>query len=268
MKTLGIHRRRLNRWGSVLALLLLLPSPTARSAGTNQPPAPVIFHVGMAGVCFLDVNRNDATAAYKVYLEGQGRRMGKVYQADPRIYDDTSSFEAAIQQQPLQMAVMEAWQFLTMDIHRQMKPVFSVMVNGKVGRKYLVLTRRDSGLSTLRSLGGRTILQSSVAAGLVGKTWLDTLLLSEDLESQERFFESVKVVTKPTAAVLPVFFGQIPACVVDEPCFEVMNELNPQVGRALQVIASSDPFADVVLCLREDGSFPPRRPGRHHPFAE
>jgi hypothetical protein len=130
-----------------------------------------------------------------VFLENQGRRIGKIYQADPRVFDDRPSFEAAIQQQPMHMAVMDAWQFLTMDIHRQMKPFFTVMANGKVGRRYLVLTRRDSGLRTLRSLRGKSLLQISAASASVGRAWLDTLLLSEGLGTQETFFGSVEVVS-------------------------------------------------------------------------
>ena len=32
-----------------------------------------------------------------------------------------------------------------------------------------------------------------------------------------------------------------------------MKELNPQVGQALEAVAVSETFADVVICLREDG---------------
>jgi hypothetical protein len=40
---------------------------------------------------------------------------------------------------------------------------------------------------------------------------------------------------------------------VDEPTFEIMKELNPQVGKMLQAVAVSETFADVVICLRDEG---------------
>jgi phosphonate transport system substrate-binding protein len=83
--------------------------------------------------------------------------------------------------------------------------------------------------------------------------WLDTLLLSQKLGTQKTFFGRREVVTKPTAAILPVFFGKKTACVVDEASFDLMKELNPQVGQQLQVVAMSDTFANVVVCLREEG---------------
>jgi phosphonate transport system substrate-binding protein len=240
-------------WAAALAALGLLLSPwPARALETNQASAPEIFTVGMAKVCFLNVNRNDATAAYKVFLEKAARRFGNSYTVAAELYDDSPSFEAAIQREPMNVAVIDPWQFLTMDIHSQMKPCFTVVENGKVGRKYLVLTRRDSGLTNLMSLRGKDILELDFVSAGVGRIWFDTLLLATKLGAPETFFGSTEVVSKPAAAILPVFFGKKSACVVDESSFDLMKELNPQVGQMLQVMAVSDNYADVVLCLRKD----------------
>jgi phosphonate transport system substrate-binding protein len=236
----------------LLALLVQLPGPVF-SAETNQPPAPLVFRVGLASVCFRNVNRNDAVASYRLFLEWNGRRLGKTYRAEVEVFDETKPFEAAVQKEPMHMAVLGAWQFLNMDIHKEMKPYFAVMANGKVGRRYLILTRRDSGLCALRSLRGKAILQLDMATVNTGKAWLDTQLMSEGLGSQTAFFGGTETVSKATAAILPVFFGKQSACFVDEPSFDLMKELNPQVGQALQVVAASDPLADVVICLRNDG---------------
>ena len=69
----------------------------------------------------------------------------------------------------------------------------------------------------------------------------------------EKFFGAVEVVAKPAMAILPVFFGKTPACIVDGPSFDLMRELNPQVGERLQVVAISDNFADGIICLSENG---------------
>ena len=81
----------------------------------------------------------------------------------------------------------------------------------------------------------------------------DALLLTQHLEKQGVFFGHVETVLKPTAAILPVFFGKKDACMVDEASFDLMKELNPQVGQQLQVVAMSEPFANPVVYLREDG---------------
>lgn len=253
-KIFSVRVTQAQRWVTLVlsALGFLLPPQCLRAAETNHVSAVDIFSVGMAQLCFRNVNRNDAVAAYRGFLESAGHRFGNIYRADPVVYDDTRTFEADIHRQPMNVAVIGSWQFLTMDIHAQMKPFFIIAENGKAGRKYLVLTRRDSGLTNLPSLRGKDLLELEFVSQGVGKVWLDTALLTEKLDVQEKFFNRVEVVAKPTAAVLPVFFGKKPACLVDEGSFDLMKELNPQVGQMLQVVASSETLVDVVVCLREE----------------
>jgi len=236
-----------------LALLLLWSVRSANSAETNTPGEPVIFRVGMAKTSFHDVNHNDAAAAFRAFLETEGRNYGYKFVSNVQIFDDTPSFEAAIQQEPISLMVMDTWQYLRMDIHPQVKPFFTISENGKVGRRYLVLTRRDSGLQTLADLRGKAIIKLETASENVGEHWFETELLAGHLGRPEKFFTSIEVVPKPTAAVLPVFFGKIPACVVDEASFDVMKELNPQVGEALQVVAASETYYSIVICLSDRG---------------
>ena len=253
-----MSRLRTNRWWLSclpvsLALSLLWLPWSAQSAQTNTPSEPVIFRVGMATTSFHNVNHNDAIAAFRVFLETEGHHYGYVYRSDVQIFDDTPDFESAIRREPISLVVMDAWQYFQMDIHPQVKPFFTVSENGKAGRKYLVLTRRDSGLQTLADLRGKAIVKSEMASEGVGEHWLEAQLLASHLGRPEEFFANEDVVAKPTAAVLPVFFGKKPACVVDEASFDVMKELNPQVGQALQVVAASETYCSVVICLSDRG---------------
>ena len=40
-------------------------------------------------------------------------------------------------------------------------------------------------------------------------------------------------------------------CVVDETSFQLMVELNPEVGRSLAVLGRSEPIADGLVCLSQ-----------------
>ena len=230
---------------AVVALAGFLPQRAA-GAGTNES---LIFRVGLSSACFRNVNRNDVVAAYRVFVEATGRRYGNVFRAETEVFDDASSFELALSQQPKHLAVIEAWQYLTMDVNRLLQPLYGVVERGKAGRKYVVLARRDSGIHSLADLREKKILELKHAHTSVGTVWLNSLLRAANLERAENFFAAVDVVEKPIAAVLPVFFGKYSACLVDESAFEIMKELNPQVGQTLQVVAESEPFADVVVCV-------------------
>jgi phosphonate transport system substrate-binding protein len=236
--------------GATAPEALAAVGPTARPSGDSPIE---LFYAGVAQVAFRNVNSNDAAAAYMVLLEAIGRRHGQHFKPTVQVFDDSKLFEAAIRNGSLHVSIVEAWEYLSMHIDDVAKPMFMAMENGQVGRRYLVLTRRDSGLNTLSDLRGKSILKLEVASVGAALHWLDTLLAAGRMGPQERFFGGVEVVGKPTAAVLPVFFGKKPACIVDDASFRIMTELNPQVGRELQEIASSERYADVVICVREHG---------------
>jgi phosphonate transport system substrate-binding protein len=234
---------------------------TAKAAPGAAEPAALpsdnspaeFFNVGITRAAFRNINPNDAAAAYTVVLETIGRRHGRHFKATTLIFDDPAAFEATILGGSLHLSVVGAWDYLSMHIDDVAKPSFAVTEDGQVGRRYLILTRRDSGLNALSDMRGKSLVKLDYAAVGAALHWLDTLLAAGRLGSPERFFGSIEVVGKPSAAVLPVFFGKKSACVVDESSFTIMKELNPQVGLALQVVAISERFADALICVREHG---------------
>ena len=68
----------------------------------------------------------------------------------------------------------------------------------------------------------------------------------------EDFFGRTDEVFTASRAILPVYFGQYDACVVDRSSLDVMVELNPQLGAKLAVVAKSPGYLETVVCLRND----------------
>jgi phosphonate transport system substrate-binding protein len=134
-----------------------------------------------------------------------------------------------------------------------MDPVLVHKVQGSVFKNYLLLTRQGAGLTNLANLRDADLLVLEGKGGDLSHAWLDSLLLAQHLGAKETFFHSLQPVFKPTAAVLPVFFGSKPACLVDRQAFELMSELNPQVGRTLLVLAVSEPYLESVTCVSKSG---------------
>jgi len=58
--------------------------------------------------------------------------------------------------------------------------------------------------------------------------------------------------------VLPVFFHQADACLLTRAGFQTMNELNPQVGQQLKVLAASAALVPIVFCFRGNYASPDR----------
>lgn len=232
----------------LLTPLLLVP------AVPIEPPAdlPVeVFEVGLARSVVSNVNANDAIAAYDVLLENIGRRHGYRIKGHATIYDETSAFAAAIKRGGVHLATMDTWQYLQLEADGAVRPYFVAAANGRVGRRFLVLARRGSGIHTVADLRGQSVLWLDSVNNNVCRHWLETLLPDHPAAAASSFFETFLSAAKPTTAVLPVFFGQKVACVVDDLGFNLMKEMNPQVGKVIDVIASSDVFVDIVICLGE-----------------
>lgn len=55
---------------------------------------------------------------------------------------------------------------------------------------------------------------------------------------------------------MPVFFRQADACLTSKYSFDVMSELNPQVGKQLKVVALSEPLITTMLAFRKGFTSP------------
>lgn len=236
---------------TLLALLCMVA--TARSISAQEAPLSVALHVGFTRSSFRNVNASDATAAFRVFAQTVARKRGYRLEADTQLFDSSSACEAEIQKGAINLAILDAWDYLGMDIHQVMEPVFVHQEQGSVFKNYLLLTRRNSGLSALTDLRGKNIMVLEGKGGDVSRAWLGRLLLAKHLETPTNFFGNLERVTKPAAAVLPVFFGTQPACLVDRASFQIMSELNPQVGSNLVILAESDPYLESITCISRSG---------------
>jgi ABC-type phosphate/phosphonate transport system substrate-binding protein len=239
---------------TLLLATRLLDGDVASAADSPDAATPLALNVGFVRSCFLGVNRTDAEGAFKALAESIGRKHGYRAATQTRIFETAPEIEAAVKSGSVNLAIVDSWKYLAMDHGgHYMTPCFVTLEQGSVAKKYLLLTRRDSQLNTLADLRGKDIVELEIANGNAGKFWLDTLLLAEHPNGRADFFGEVTLAGKSALAVLPVFFGKKPVCFVDQPAFDLMRELNPQVGKDLQVVASSDPYLENVLCLGTAG---------------
>jgi ABC-type phosphate/phosphonate transport system substrate-binding protein len=234
----------------LLCLLLLAWLPVSAQAPARPT---LLLQIGFSRASFLESNPRDVESSFKALVGAISRKHGYETKAELHIYDTSADFEAGMKRGEVQLAAVGAWEYSGMDIAAFMEPSFVQVEQDRVMKEYLLLTRRDSGLNSVRDLKGKdaVVLESTVC--LLASPWLDVLLAEEDLGTQESFFRRVEVTRKPTSAVLPVFFGNRQACVVDRIGFQVMAEMNPQVGSTLQAVASSPPYVSSILCLSRKG---------------
>ena len=238
---------------AVLGFLLLLFF--AASAQCDEPPGAltdVPLHIGFTQSCFVGVNQNDAQAAFKVMMLTVGRRHGYNVQSKVTIFDDDAQFEKAIRERSINLVIVDSWKYLAMKVSDFVKPTFVTADRDRIGNTYLLLSRHDGKIHSLADLRGNHIVRLETANASTGMLWLEALLQQKKLGSANSFFGGIEVAKKPSAAILPVFFRKKDACMVTRFSFEVMRELNPQIGKDLQELAASELFADIIICLSHD----------------
>ena len=238
---------------AVFAFLLcvLLAGP----ARCDEPPGgltEVTMRIGFTQSCFVGINQSDAEAAFKVFLLTVGQRYGYNVKSQTTIYSDDALFEKAIRDRSINLAIVDSWKYLAMNVGNFVKPTFVTVDQGRVGNKYLLLSRGGGKINSLAELRGGHLLKLETTNASTGIFWFETLLQTKNLGASRSFLGSLETVGKPSAALLPVFFGKKDACLVTQSSFDVVRELNPQIGKDLQELASSELFTDIVICLSHD----------------
>jgi len=223
-----------------------------------EPPLPgglqaESLRVGFTRSAFLSVNRNDAEAAFRVFTRTVGQNRGYSIEATVQVFENSTDLAPVLRDEGVNLLILDTWTYLDLDARDRLEPRFVSSDQGRVARRFLVLTRRNSGLGTLAELEGKSLNLLATANAELGQRWLASVLQGQGLGDPADFFGTIEPSPKPTTVVLPVFFGKKHACLIDSTGFELMTEMNPQVGKDLQTVVTSEPLVTAVICLSAAG---------------
>lgn len=233
-----------------LALWLLLP----RAGRAAELPAQDTLRVVFSPDKFSSVNRNDALASFKAWIETVGRRRGISLQVQAYTYDSVAELRQILRGRTADLLIVRGAQFLELGAERVLMDPLFMPARGEVAQqRYLLLTRRDRHLSLPGLRGKQVIFLNSMDASLA-RAWVEELLRKAGLGALDSFCPGAQDVGKASAAILPVYFGKADACVVDATSFKVMQELNPQIGQALEACLTSPAYLETVIGIRHDYS--------------
>ena len=202
---------------------------------------------------FNHINRNDARAAVKAWFEVVAQQKGFLLDSKVDIVDSMAEVRERLQSHSVELVTLSVSDYLELETSGLIVPVLTDTRNGQKGAlySYVLLVNPASGVTTIGGLRGRNILVSSRVGSNTGIAWIDVVLGKEKLGRAASFFASIKVPDKPQACVLPLFFGSVDACVVDEVSLNMAKEMNPQLGK-LTVLARSRPMIESVISTPVD----------------
>lgn len=231
-----------------LALCLFLSPPCRASELLDRDTLRVVFSPDK----FSSVNRNDALASFKAWIETMGRRRGLRLQVQADTYESLDELRQMLRSRTADLLIVRGTQLLELGADRALvDPLFMPARGNVVQQRYLLLTRRDRHL-TLTGLRGKQVLFLNSLDASLSRAWVEDLLRKGGLEALDSFIPGSQDVARASAAILPVYFGKADACVVDEGSFKVMRELNPQLGQTLEAALTSPAYLETVIGIRHD----------------
>lgn len=198
---------------------------------------------------FHTVHRGDATASLRVWADALGRRIGFHFDLKLDVIQSSASAVDRLKRNTVDLLILDTPEYAAIYGQKLVEPVAGGSHRGVLGAyEYLLLCRDAPEGEPLYHLQGKRIAIASRTGSCMGAAWLDTLMSSQRFGPPARFFQSIALVPKPSACVLPVFFGRLDACIVDANNFATMKELNPQLGR-LKVLARSQPILEGMIAF-------------------
>ena len=223
----------------------------AQSAAATNP---ALVRVGFSARTIGDVNRNDITAAMKVWIQTVAAEERISADPHPQVFETVGDMASALRRSEVDIVSFAADEFTVLAQAAPLAGLFTAEVGGRITEEYVVLVRQDRPVQSLADLRGDRLVELEQPRAALAPAWLDTELLRMRLPPGARFFREIIRANKVSRTILPVFFNQADACLVTRRGFETMGELNPQVLRTLRVLVSSPELVPNVSAYRGEAS--------------
>ena len=186
-----------------IALILLVLQPLALWAGQTGP-AQRTMTVGFSARVFPDVDQRDAQIAMEMWTKELAHVMGVDFLPQTRIFHGTGDLLDAVKHGELSFVTLSALEFLSIRDKAPMTPIVVNANNSGMGRRYVLIVRKDSGFRSVLDLSNRSISLLSSNRHELSHIWLDVQLMKAGQQGHATYFRQVKEVASASQAIMGV----------------------------------------------------------------
>lgn len=238
---------KMNRFLIVLSLLLTTLAPLAAADADS------LFRVGYSKKLFSGVDLNDVQVAIDMWSAklaiAINDQLKTNYRAVSSYLDKNQSVLDGNQENTPDLINITSTEYLSIKNQNLWEPLFCRNAPGTDPREQLLfLVPVDANRHSQTTL-------LEIADNLyrdLTKLWLAKLQRQSAGQPALPAYDTVRLVPKPSRAVLDVFFGKAAACIVNQSTFQTMIELNPQLEKKLRIQHTSPPLLFSLSCVRRD----------------
>ena len=234
---------------TLMMLLLSLAWSSFPAPSAAETHDPTMLRLGFLQRVFYDTDPRDAKAAIEVQAREVSRSLGLSAPPQVILFPDLQSMTAALRRGELELVTMPSLAYLRIRKNVSLIPSFVAANNNGMGTRYVIITRRDSGIQSLADLQGKSILVPPTARHELAHLWMEVLLMKAGRRASDTFFRQSKESPKLFNAIMGVFLRQADAALVTRGALDTSRELNPQLQSQLTVLAESRNLSDGVTCL-------------------
>jgi hypothetical protein len=225
-----------------------LPGSAAAGSVDDSQQALRVIQLGCIFDAASGVNTEDSRMAMEMLIRNLWGEQGRKFRIQLDFIMDLGQVARNIDAKRYDLVILPALDYLQLRDKVTLDPKL-VLSRGEAPTEALVLvTQRDETFETLAKKNSRVLMLEMGRGGEGAKMWLDTVLLEAHLGSTQQFFTEIRRSPKASRSILPVFFGQVAACVVPEGALMVMNELNPQMEQRVRILKRSQDLVALLLC--------------------
>ncbi len=243
-----------NSFLTILPLFFFLLFPTICAGSETAPANP--FIVAFMDSMFPQVNKNDVEAVIKVWSDTlaheqvmENGTVTRIIQTVPELVSEMKAGKV----DAVGMTVIEYEELL----HSvAVDPLFLNFIGDEFTEQFVLLAHKDSNINTFEDLRDKSLVINTTPRTCIIKEWLDLQLVRNNLSISDSLTSRIINKPKPSETILPVFFRQADACLTSKHSFDLMSELNPQVGRQLKVLAISEPLITTMFAFRKSFESP------------
>ncbi len=188
-----------------------------------------------------DINVNDATAAFRVWLRELGRRLNVPVTKDAMILSSLQEIARELDRHSNHLVSLSLPEYLSFDAERFTRSIYLTKSgsDGSAGHRYFLLVRENGPIQELGDLRGKKLVHYENRETTMAQDWLEYQLAEAGQVGSTELLKSYTKDSDLSKSVLGVFFGKVDACLVSDRSFDLLCELNPQLRLKLKVLAKS-----------------------------
>lgn len=232
---------------SIVVSIFIFPS-LILGTGESRPPH---YTIVVMPNLFSDVNINDASAAFKLWVNEIGKPVAQDFSLSGIVAADFESVKNNFTKDNIAVLCLSINDYFQYRDAFGLSPAFVPDYHGETAFEYLLLVRKDKKFKSFSDLKGSNIVVSTNYDPVTSLKWFNTLCLSNNVD-KAKFFKKTTETPKESQMILNLFFGKIDACVVRKTTYNLMKELNSQLDKEITSLVASPPYLIAVMCFTKN----------------